>query len=155
MKKIQTILVACDFSAYTAGVFAYAAELARNLKAALIVLNVINERDVEAVKRVEREYPVVSVKEYVAQLKEERTRLMAALAKETRVEDLNLKRVFKIGIPFREILETIQEENADMLVIGAKGRGNVAGVLFGSTAEKVFRRCPVPLLSVRPEGHGK
>jgi nucleotide-binding universal stress UspA family protein len=155
VKKIQTILVACDFSDYTAGVFAYAAELARTLKATLIVLNVINERDVEAVKRVEREYPVASVKKYVAQLKEERTQLMDALAKETRAEDLNLKRIFKIGIPFREILETIQEENADMLVIGAKGRGNVAGVLFGSTAEKVFRRCPVPLLSVRPEGHAK
>jgi nucleotide-binding universal stress UspA family protein len=155
MNKIQTILVACDFSDYTPGVFACAAELAHNLKAALILVNVINERDVEAVKRVECEYPVVSAKRYVAQLKEERTQLMDALVKEHRCEDLNLKRIFKIGVPFQEILITVHEENADMLVIGAKGRGNVAEVLFGSTAEKVFRRCPVPLLSVRPEEHGK
>jgi nucleotide-binding universal stress UspA family protein len=155
MNKIQTILVACDFSDYTSAVFACAAELARNLKAALILVNVINERDVEAVKRVELEYPVVSAEKYVAQLKEERTQLTDALIKENQSEDLNLKRLFKIGVPFREILNTAQEENVDMLVIGAKGRGNVAGVLFGSTAEKVFRRCPIPLLSVRPKDHGK
>ncbi len=155
MNKIQTILIACDFSDYTAGVFACAAELAHNLKAALIVVNVINQRDVEAVKHVEREYPTVSAEKYVAQLTEERTQLMDALIKENRCEDLNLKRIFKIGVPFREILKTIHEENADMLVMGAKGRGNLADVLFGSTAEKVFRRCPIPLLSVRPEGHGR
>jgi len=80
---------------------------------------------------------------------------MDALAKENRCEDLNLKRIFKIGVPFQEILITVQEENADMLVIGAKGRGNIAGVFFGSTAEKVFRRCPTPLLSVRPPEHEK
>ena len=80
---------------------------------------------------------------------------MDALAKENRCEDLNLKRIFKIGVPFQEILITVHEENADMLVIGAKGRGNIAGVLFGSTAEKVFRRCPIPLLSIRAHEHGK
>jgi nucleotide-binding universal stress UspA family protein len=155
VSKIKTILVACDFSDYTRGVFACAAELARSLKAALIVVNVINERDVEAVKRVEREYPVVSANKFVAQLKEDRTQLMEALAKENRCEDLNVKRIFKVGAPFQEILITAQEENADMLVIGAKGRGNIAGVLFGSTAEKVFRRCPIPLLSIRAHEHGK
>ena len=155
MNKIKTILVACDFSDYTPAVFACAAELAHCLKATLVVVNIINERDVEAVKRVEREYPVVSAQKYVAQLKEERTQLMDALVKENRCEDLNPKRIFKIGIPFREILKTVHDENADMLVMGAKGRGNVADVLFGSTAEKVFRRCPIPLLSVRPESHGK
>ncbi len=42
-----------------------------------------------------------------------------------------------------------QRKKVDMLAMGTKGRGNVSGILFGSQAEKMFRHCPVPLLSIR------
>ncbi len=64
---------------------------------------------------------------------------------------LDIEKVIRVGVPFKALLDVIEDQGADMLVMGTKGRGNLIGVIFGSTAEKVFRRCPIPLVSIRAE----
>ena len=56
------------------------------------------------------------------------------------------------GVPYREILREARETGADLIVIGTHGRTGVERVIFGSTAEKVVRMAPCPVLSVREGG---
>ncbi len=55
----------------------------------------------------------------------------------------------EVGIPWEYIIQTAENQKADLIVMANKGRGNLSRVLFGSTAEKVFRHSPIPVVSVR------
>ncbi len=56
------------------------------------------------------------------------------------------------GIPYREIIREARECGAGLIVIGTHGRTGVERAIFGSTAEKVVRMAPCPVLSVRQGG---
>jgi len=149
MKNIHRILVAIDLSKYSSETLKCAADLASRLGAELIVVNVINQRDVDAIEKIESIATGISVQKYVGLLKEERSQLMDALWSPASYPGLTLKIRFRIGIPYAELVKAVKEEGADLVVMGTKGRTDLADMLFGTTAEKMFRRCPVPLLSVR------
>ena len=153
MEGIKRILAAIDFSQYSPQVLRFAVNLTRELKAQLVVVNVINQRDVQAIEMVQREFPGQSVSQFVKVATAERVNLFEKLLAEAGAASVGAKKLIKVGVPFKEILNAVDEEQADLLIMGTKGRGNVADALFGSTAEKVFRRCPIPLVSVRPKGH--
>ena len=149
MSKIKKIMVAVDFSEYSANSVKYAGRLAEDLGAELIFVNVINQRDVDMVKQVTMYTDKISVKGYVDSLKADRTEQMQRLLTETNCTRISNRFIIREGVPFAELVETAKEEKVDMVVMGTKGRGNLAGILFGSQAEKMFRHCPVPLLSIR------
>jgi nucleotide-binding universal stress UspA family protein len=53
------------------------------------------------------------------------------------------------GEPAAEILAAAEQYGADLIVIGATGRGRLAEFLLGSTAEDVIRRAGCPVMAVR------
>jgi nucleotide-binding universal stress UspA family protein len=145
----KKIMVAVDFSEYSGKITDYAGRLAQDLGAELLFVNVINQRDIDMVKQVTVYTDKITVKDYIDGLTEERTGKMQSLLKETNCSRIPNRFLIKKGVPFAELIETAKEEKTDMVIMGTKGRGNIAGILFGSQAEKMFRHCPVPLLSIR------
>ncbi len=64
-------------------------------------------------------------------------------------DQVKSKRIIKSGKPFYEIVETAREEDVDLIIIATHGHTGVEHLLFGSTAEKVVRKAPCPVLTLR------
>ena len=152
MSKVKKIMVAVDFSEFSNKITDHAGRLAEDLSAELIFVNVINQRDIDMIKHVTMHTDKVSVKDYINGLIDDRTEQMQRLLKDTNCTQIPNRFLIKKGVPFAELVKTAKEEKVDMVVMGTKGRSNIAGILFGSQAEKMFRHCPVPLLSIREKG---
>ena len=57
------------------------------------------------------------------------------------------------GHPFVEILSDAKQHDIDLIVMGTHGRGAIKHMLLGSVAEKVVRKAPCPVLTVRHPDH--
>jgi nucleotide-binding universal stress UspA family protein len=53
------------------------------------------------------------------------------------------------GYAAREIIEHAKAHDANVIVMGSRGRGDLAGLLIGSTAHKVIHLGHIPVLVVR------
>lgn len=149
MKKISKIMVAVDFSRYSKRVLECAGAVAEGMKCELVIVNVINNRDIEALQRAAKMTKKFSIEGWVKTQKEERLELLQGLIKETSLGHFPMKIFFRTGVPFKELMKAVEEERPDLLAMGPKGRTDLPDVRLGSTAEKAFRRCPVPVLSIR------
>lgn len=67
-------------------------------------------------------------------------------------EDLGLSRRVLLGPAALTILDVVEEEKHDLIVMGTHGRSGFARLVMGSTAEKVLRAAPCPVLTVRVPG---
>lgn len=151
MTPIKNIMVALAFGEYTEGIFTYAAGLAQQFDANLLVASVINTRDVEAVRTVSAMGFEVDGAHYVDEIRQERRELLDRLVNQTGFPAARLKVVIEVGNPIEKLLNLVVDAGVDAVVMGLKGRTNLEQVFVGSVAEKMFRRCPVTVISYRGE----
>jgi nucleotide-binding universal stress UspA family protein len=143
MSPIRSILYPTDFSEAAEAAFSVATMLAREHGARLIVLHVYPTPVCHGEAVARRQGPG-----YEADLRRLLDRYDAP-DPSTRVERLLLE-----GDAAEEIVR-LAEEEADLIVLGTRGRTGLPRLLLGSVAEKVLRRAPCPVITVRATAAGK
>ena len=63
--------------------------------------------------------------------------------------DQDLRALVKEGKPATVILELVGADEPDLIVMGSHGRSKLDHLLLGSVAERVIRKAPCPVLTVR------
>lgn len=146
----KKILFCTDFSEDAHWAFTYALQLAKTFKSKLLILHVtpepVHPEQLSIYLPQEKldELRVSQKKEIDLQLKTRYIKKMRGFK--------NYKVVLKEGEPFVEIVQMAKKESVDLIVMGTHGRTGLDHILFGSTAEKVVRKSPSPVLTIRLPG---
>jgi nucleotide-binding universal stress UspA family protein len=145
MNEFKTILFATDFSESSDYAFGKALTLARKFNARLLILHVINEPvDLRGFY-----VPHISFDKLEEEIEEGAQKMMEKFCR-THIRDYdNFESIIVPGIPYDEVIKKAVAESADLIVMGTHGRTGLDHVLFGSTAEKVVRKSPVPVMTIR------
>lgn len=144
---IRKILVATDGSSRSRKAAGYGVELAKLAGAeiiALFVIDVISGCSLEECITVQT--PRKTVKEVLVKRGEEAT---AYVEEQAHKAGLKVRSVIVEGNAADQILKTAREESADLIVMGTLGSSGISRFLIGSTAEKVVRHSPIPVLTVK------
>ena len=125
MNTIKKIMVAVGFTDYSEELLGYAAGIADSIGAEMIVVNIINSRDVEAVGAIAAMGYEVDSEHYVSEIKEERRRALEQMLEKILIPAERIRSVFKVGHPVEELLKIAFKEDVDLIVMGIKGRSDL------------------------------
>lgn len=150
MIKIKKILMATDFSECSDHALRYACEFAEAFSAELHLLTVF-EPPTAAYSEFGIGY--IGVENVEEELISQLSAKLHGYPETVWQNKLDLTRSVRTGRPFVEIVRYAKEIDGDLIIIGTHGRGAIAHMFMGSTAERVVRKAPCPVMTVHPEGH--
>jgi len=149
--KARPILVAVDFSEYSAQALIWAAGMSKCMKAPLLVLHVVHDPEsapgyYKHSKKWKKH--LVRMEDAAAEMMDEFVdRLRRAHPETPGLQSPDIKLV--IGLPVTRILEVAEKTHAQMIVMGSQGRTGFSHLLLGSKAEKVAQLASIPVTIVK------
>jgi nucleotide-binding universal stress UspA family protein len=141
------ILFATDLSRWAEGAEQYACALAASWGAALTAISVL-----EFPPGMNPDYPVNRL--YLGELLKQATRELVEFKARASARGVPVKTRIATGIPSQEVSAAAEEEDADLIVVGTRGKTGLEHVVLGSTAERIIRTAPCPVLAVRAKKPG-
>jgi len=147
---LKKILVPIDFSKTSETALPWAASLAAESNAELILLHVVEKFPIDYV--LGRELMNETITPLMKQAEAELKRMAGSLSKST---GANVSAVVRDGKPFEEICSAAQKLSADLIALTTRGHTGLKRVWLGSTAERVVRHAFCPVLVVRERNRKK
>ena len=148
MTDIKKILLPTDFSEGSEAAVSYVLSLAGKYDAHIDILHIIHEFG----DMTDFYVPHISYDVMEKGMEDAARNNMENFCR----ENVEGKAEFEIhtrkGTPFLEIIQAARDLQSDLIVMGTHGRTGIDHILFGSTAEKVVRKSPIPVMTVRAEG---
>lgn len=140
LSKLDKLLVATDRSEFSEGAVREAIRLAKKCSSRLYVMSVLETNP---------EYETIGAGAYQRE-EEEATKYLASVKKRAGQEGIYYcEAVLHYGEdPYKVILEEAREKNANMIIIGRRGRSGLMKVLMGQVAAKVVGHAPCKVLVV-------
>lgn len=139
--NIERILLATDFSTWARRAEEYAFTLAASWHAKLTMMTVL-----EFPPGLNPDYPVNH--QYLTHRMNEATAQLAELKQRGSRRGIAMTTRIGTGLPSEEVNAAAQAEDSDLIILGTRGKTGLAHVLLGSTAERVIRTAPCPVLAV-------
>ena len=149
MIKLKKVLVPTDFSESARHALTYATSFALEYRAELTLLHVVENLTVGYASDL-FPVPMQEVFQEISGYAKTELAKLGALARE---KGLTVVEQVAQGKPSAEIIRFARESEIDMIVLGTHGKGMLDQALFGSTTERVVRRAPCPVLTVRLSEH--
>ena len=143
--ELHRILVPIDFSEHSKKALQYAIPFAEQFKASVDLLYVVEP----TVYPADFSFGQVGFPAIEDELRQRGSEELEALIKREIGKRMQARSAVRTGKAFNEIDQYAQEESVDLIIIATHGHSGVEHVLFGSTAEKVIRHAPCPVLVVR------
>jgi len=147
MRMFKRILVPIDGSGPSRVGLERAIALAKNQKARLRLLHVVDENGV-----VQGMEPTMNVGDLLDSLVADGRKILAAAAATVKKHGVKADTVLYevlIGRVADRIVREAAKWHADVIVMGTHGRRGIGRLVMGSDAENVLRQSPVPVLLVR------
>ncbi|MEE4115952.1 MAG: universal stress protein [Marinilabiliaceae bacterium] len=142
----EKILCSVDYSDASERALNNAIKIARTFKADLQIINVLETMDLRYSPRYK-----VDFEEENKRIELENEKKFNEFIGKFNFTDINYRTQILRGMPHKEILDFIAQNETDLLFMGATGKTFMQRILLGSVTEKVVRELPVSMLITKTE----